>query len=110
VSGFDWDYSVQLSDAQLRAMGQLERLCNREPLAFLEVLKRLRIVLPAGATLKADRTSARALLAAYLLEFGSEGYDPLTFLDWVVVATGVAGDRPLREFYAERAAAHTVKD
>lgn len=109
MSGFDWDYSVQLTDAQLRAMGQLERLWNREPLACFEVLKRLRIVLPPGV-LKADRESARALLAAYLLEFGSEGYDPLTFLDWVVVATGVAGDRPLREFYAERAAAHTVKE
>lgn len=86
----------------LRVMGQVERLSTGE---FVELLMRLRKVIPLPAgTLTANHETLRALLHAYLLEFG-EGYDVASFIDWCVVGVHWSEERfSLREFYEKRAA------
>lgn len=91
--------------------GEVERLSSVERAELFGILRISRAERDGwDGALRAEQATVVALRDAYLLEFGPEGYDLRTFVDWCAVCSGASrakidgGDGELSDFYLARAA------
>lgn len=92
--------------------GEIERLSPAERAELFGILKISRAERHAwDGALRAEGATVIALRDAYLLEFGSDGYDLRTFVDWCAVCSGAVcanaegkASAGMSDFYLARAA------